>query len=239
MRAVSILKILALLVPLAANLSAQIVSYTATGTIRLIANGFTDTISVGDTYNYTFSYNASTTPHASFGTYKQLRLISASVSVSNAAGTVVWSSPGDFDTGSNFNRTLTIQNQSPYDRLVFASEILDQTGLHGAGLYAGKTFSPVGASIQLEGPTTNLTSTAVPTFLNLAAWNPYSDLDPASALVLSFMASGGGNVVIRGSVDSLTAVPEPSATAALLGGASLAALVAWRRRRPHAEPATT
>lgn len=227
------------LLGLCASLPAQIVSYTATGTIRRIANDFTDTIHVGDTYTYTFSYNASTTPHASFGTYKQIRLISAAVSVSDALGNVVWSSPGNFNTGSNFDRTLTIQNQSPYDRIVFESQILDQTGLHGSGAYAGKTFSPVGASIQLEGPTTNLTNTAVPTFLNLSAWNSYSDLDPASALVLSFMASGGANVVIRGSVDSLSAVPEPSTTAALLGGASLAALVAWRRRRPRAAPITT
>lgn len=211
---------------------ALVVTYTATGSIVLIANNFTDTIHLGDTFSYTFSYDPDSTPNVSVGSYKQIKLISAEVSVMNSGGAVVWSSPGNF-TFDKYDRTLTLQNQSN-DRIAISSNVLDAApGLNGAGFMAGNTFAPVFASIVLNGAYTVLPSTTVPTFLNLADWYGYNDIDPASALVLSFNASGGGNFVIRGSIDTLqaAAIPEPSTTAAVLGAAGLGCAALMRRRK--------
>lgn len=215
------------------SIRADVVSFTAQGSIVLVANDFTSDIQVGDTFSYTFSYDTGAASNGGSGVYQQYPLTSTAVTISGDGGARTWSSTGPF-TGSSdplHDQTVTVLNFNP-DTITVSSKALDASSLTGAGSFAGETFSIVFASLSLQAPNTLLSSPALPSSFNLADFYPYAGIDPSSAFVLSTLSSQNANLVIRGQITSLaatSAVPEPSACALVLAAAGLG-VACWRRR---------
>jgi hypothetical protein len=207
-------RLLALLSLGAAAASAQ-VTLRFSGTANMVLSPLTDTFTVGNPFTLTVTYNPGPAGTYSGDFSRTFNATSAVLSVTRNGG-VVWTT--DF-----LSPTIQVEDNGTIDRITFTA---------GAGVYSdaaenGRTLTNASLSLSAAAPGPLATFTALPTDIVRSQW---STLPSQSGLYTYWDLSG---TLVRfgvNTVENLSAIPEPSTTAALIGTAALAG-AAWRRSR--------
>jgi hypothetical protein len=207
-------RLLPLLALGAAVASAQ-VTLRFSGTANLVLSPLTDTFTVGNPITLTVSYNPAAAGNYSGEFSRTFDATSAVLSVTRNGG-VVWTT--DF-----LSPTIQVEDTGSFDRITFTA---------GAGNYSdasenGRTLTNASLSLYAAAPGPLATFTALPTDIVRSQW---STLPSQSGLYTYWDLSG---TLVRfgvSTVENLSAIPEPSTTAALIGTVALAG-AAWRRSR--------
>ena len=197
----------------ATSATAEVVSLRFTGTTNAVDASLKPYFSVGDPFTYTLSYDTAT-----IGTYagddsRSFTAISAVFSVEATGGS--WSTLGP---------TIQIDDNPSYSR--FNVEV-------GSGLSNPTANGKSAFNVQLglySDDINMITGLALPSDVTLAGWST----SPSSSGVFTYWENGTGPYFMRfsfTSVEKISAVPEPSTSALLLGLCALGRLAGKRQRR--------
>lgn len=197
----------------ASEARAALITYDFQGTIDSVDPALAGTFSIGQSLSGLYTFESTTAARA--GSDSTFAVFDALTNLAFTLGTYSASSTGALE--------IQVDNDPPApdsDRYAVVSRASD--GLSGPSL---GSFSLDFFGFRLDDSTNTVFSDALilPTSLDLA------DFDNRRFFL--FFRDGSDFVGVSGTIDSLSAVPEPSSLALGLVGVATGAGVAWRRRR--------
>ena len=200
----------------AATASAQ-VTLRFSGTANVVLSPLTDTFTVGNPFTFTVTYDPGATGTYSGDFSRTFNATSAVLSVTRNGG-VVW-------TTNFLSPTIQVEKTATYDRIYF----------YGNGGFSddaenGRTLTSADLRIYSDTTRPLASFTALPTDIVRSQWST----GPSQSGLFTYWDMGGTLVRFGiSTVENLSAIPEPSTYAALVGVVALAG-AAWRRARTRA-----